>query len=130
MSIGADQSDDAAARDQIRRVLDEIKDPCSVAASVPMGLDEMGLVKSVDISPTGRVDIELRLTSPFCEMIAFLRNETLRRVGELPGVTEVCVRQDSGLDRDPEMIAPDARARRRRRLQRLHDLPMAGGGLR
>jgi metal-sulfur cluster biosynthetic enzyme len=130
MSISPDQSDDAAVRDQIRRVLDEIKDPCSVAASVPMGLDEMGLVKSVDISPTGRVDIELRLTSPFCEMIAFLRNETLRRVGELPGVTEVCVRHDSWLDWDPDMIAADARARRQRRLQMLHELPMAGGGSR
>jgi len=44
-------------------------------------------------------------------------------VGELPGVTEVSVRHDSGLDWDHDMIAPEAQARRRRRLLALHRLP-------
>lgn len=113
--------------DEVRRLLDEIKDPCSIAASVPMGLDEMGIVKSVSVAPTGRVDVELRLTSPFCEMVAYMKTEAERKLGELPGVTDVCVRHDAGLDWDHDMIAPAAQARRRRRLLALQRLPRSAG---
>lgn len=122
-------SDLAALKQDIRRVLDEIKDPCSVAASVPMGLDEMGIVKAVHISSGGHVEVELRLTSPFCEMIAYLTNETLAKVGKMPGVTGVSVRHDSGLDWDHDMIAPQAQARRQQRLTMLHNLAKAGDGV-
>lgn len=111
------------AEDEIRRALDDIKDPCSVAASVPMGLDEMGMVKSVAISAAGHVDLELRLTSPFCEMVAYMSSESIRRVKDLSGVTGVSVRYDSGLDWDHDMIAPAAQARRQRRLAALRALP-------
>lgn len=111
-----------ATEQDIRRVLDEIKDPCSVAASSPMGLSEMGIVKSVDIARNGQVEVELRLTSPFCEMIAYFRNEALAKIGKLPGVTAVSVTHDSGLDWEPEMIAPEAQARRKQRLATLHGL--------
>lgn len=101
---------------RIRALLDEIKDPCSVAASVPMGLGEMGIVKEVRIASDGKVDIELRLTSPFCEMISYMTKEALAKVGSLPAVTGVTVRHDSGLEWDHDMIAPEAQARRRHRL--------------
>ncbi len=55
----------------------------AATACVPMGLSEMGLIKTVHIDPEGGVDIELRLTSPFCEMIAFMRNEAIAKVGAL-----------------------------------------------
>lgn len=109
----------------VRSVLDQIKDPCSVAACVPMGLSEMGLIKTVEVGPDGCVDIELRLTSPFCEMIAFMKNEAEARVGALPGVTGVTVRHDTGFDWDHELIAPAAQARRQARLNALHALPSA-----
>lgn len=102
--------------DEIRRTLDGIHDPCSVAASVPMGLDEMGLVERVEVSDSGQVTIHLRLTSPFCEMVPFMKSEAIRRVGSLPGVSAVTVGHDSGLDWDHDMIAPAARRRRELRL--------------
>ncbi len=108
---------------EVRAALDTIKDPCSVATCVPMGLDEMGIVKSIAVAPDGHVDVEFRLTSPFCEMIAYMRNEALAKVGTLPGVTGVTVRHDRGLDWDSDMIAPAAQARRRQRLDMLHALP-------
>ena len=110
---------------EIRRLLDEIKDPCSVAASVAMGLNEMGIVKSVAVSNAGHVDIQLRLTSPFCEMIAYMTNEAVARVGALTGVTGVSVGHDAGLDWDHDMIAPEAQARRQRRLAALRELAAA-----
>jgi metal-sulfur cluster biosynthetic enzyme len=99
------------------RVLDEIYDPCSVASSVPMGLAEMGVVKSVVVTETGRVVVTLRLTSPFCEMISFMRTESVRRVEALDGVSECVVDHDSGFDWDDDMIAPAAAQRRRLRIQ-------------
>ena len=112
----------------ILQILDGIKDPCSVATSVPMGLNEMGLIRSVAISPVGQVHIELRLTSPFCEMIAFMRNTAIEKVGSLPGVTGVSVGHDNGLDWDPDMIAPEAQSRRQRRLALLRELPTPAAG--
>jgi metal-sulfur cluster biosynthetic enzyme len=111
---------------EVRRVLDQVKDPCSVAASVPMGLDEMGIIKSVRVARDGRVEVEIRLTSPFCEMVPFFKRETLEKVGRIPGVTGVSFTHDRGWDWDPDMIAPAAQARRRERLIRLRSLPTPG----
>lgn len=101
----------------IRTALDEIKDPCSLAAGTPLGLSEMGLVKDVAVRPTGQVRIELRLTSPFCHMIGFFKAEAMRLVGELPGVSSVELHADNGLDWSPDDIVPEARARRAARVQ-------------
>lgn len=109
----------------IRVILNEIKDPCSVAASVPMGLEEMGLVKAIDVSADGYVSIELRLTSPFCEMIAYFKNEVIARLLKIQAVSGVSVTHDSGLDWTPDDITPAAQARRQNRLDRLYGLPTA-----
>ena len=100
----------------IHERLDEIKDPCSVAGGNAMGLSEMGLIGSVDMSDHGDIEIMLRLTAPFCHMIAFLQSETVKRVGSLPGVRAVTVTTDQGLDWSPDLIRGDARLRRRKRL--------------
>jgi metal-sulfur cluster biosynthetic enzyme len=105
--------------EEIRTRLDSIKDPCSVVQSTPMGLDEMGLVKSVEVDEDGCVDIELRLTSPFCEMVAFMQQEAIKEVGAMDGVREVRVRHDSGFDWDHDLIKPPARQRRELRLHAL-----------
>ena len=107
---------------EIYRVLDEIHDPCSTAMSIPMGLAEMGLIKHVHVSTGGHVEVTLRLTSPFCEMIGFMKTEAIRRVGALEGVAEVAVNHDSGLDWDHDLIAPQAQQRRRLRLETLRRL--------
>ena len=111
----------------IRTILDEIKDPCSVAASTPMGLDEMGLVRSLEITDGGQVTVVLRLTSPFCEMVPFMRNEAIEKIRRLPGVAGVTVEHDSGLDWDPDLIAPEARERQQGRLRMLRRLLTADG---
>ena len=95
-----------------------------------MGLTEMGLVKSVDISSDGDVRIHLRLTSPFCHMIAFMQSAAKDEVGVLPGVRTVALTADQGLDWSPSMIAEPARRRRQDRLERFNsrssDAPPGG----
>jgi metal-sulfur cluster biosynthetic enzyme len=100
----------------VRGCLDEIADPCSMASASPMGLAEMGLVKAVTVSADGDVRIDLRLTSPTCNMLGFMAEEATRRVRELPGVRSVEVVADEGMDWAPSMIAPAAQERRRERL--------------
>lgn len=97
--------------------LDEIKDPCSVASGVPMGLGEMGLIGALEVSDLGAVSIELRLTSPFCHMIGFFKTEAHARLMALPGVTSVSLSADNGLDWTPEMISSSSKERRSAMLQ-------------
>ena len=108
-----------ALRSDVFRVLDEIKDPCSVGFGDPMGLVEMGLVRSVEISPGGDVSICLRLTSPFCEMIGFFKNTALDKIRDLPSVGSVAVEADSGFDWSPEYMSPARQQQRRDRVQLL-----------
>lgn len=99
--------------------LDEIKDPCSLAAGTPFGLDEMGLVDEVLISDDGVVTVKLRLTSPFCHMVGFFKLEASRRIEALPGVRSVELLADQGLDWSPGRISAAALAKRDGHLQRM-----------
>jgi metal-sulfur cluster biosynthetic enzyme len=97
---------------EIRRRLNTIGDPCSVANGVPMGLDDMGLVESVDVGPDGDVQIKLRLTSPTCVMVSHFKIQAEELTREIPGVRNVAVRSDLGLDWSPDMMSASARRRR------------------
>ncbi len=99
--------------------LDEIKDPCSLAAGSPFGLVEMGLVDEIAISDVGEVLVKLRLTSPFCHMIGFFTQEAKRRIEALTGVTAVDLVADNGLDWSPSRISPAALARRANHIGRM-----------
>ena len=99
--------------------LDQIKDPCSIAAGTPFGLAEMGLVDEVLISGEGEITVKLRLTSPFCHMIGFFKLEASRRIEALPGVRSVELVADQGLDWSPSRISASAVARRESHLQRM-----------
>lgn len=111
----------AGLRIAVLEQLDLIKDPCSVAGGTPMGLTELGLVESVDISAADDVTVNLRLTSPFCHMIAFMKSEAESKVGALPGVRSVTVTADKGLDWSPTMIAAPAQRRREDRLRAMQE---------
>jgi len=100
----------------IRRALDTIGDPCSVAQGTPMGLDEMGLVEAVELGPDGHVEIRLRLTSPSCMMGGFFKVEAERALASIPEVESIGVSSDLGLDWTPAMMSASARRRRRRAL--------------
>ncbi len=106
-------------RTLITAELDEIKDPCSLAAGTPFGLHEMGLVDEVIISEGGQVVVKLRLTSPFCHMIGFFKQEASRRIEALEGVQSVELVADQGLDWSPARISAGALAKRDGHLRRM-----------
>src|SRR5689334_14546429 len=96
----------AALEGEIRERLNDIQDPCSVAAGTAIGLGDMGLVEGVAVSPDGDVRINLRLTSPTCNMLGFMAEEANARVRGLAGVRSVEVVSDQGLDWTPSLMSP------------------------
>lgn len=114
---------DRAAREAlvpaIRTAMDAIKDPCSVASGVPLGLDEMGLIDTIDVTEDGSVTVSLRLTAPFCHMIGFFKTEAIAGVSALDGVTSVVLNADNGLDWSPDRMSDAARARREEQLAKM-----------
>jgi metal-sulfur cluster biosynthetic enzyme len=99
---------------EIRAALDEIVDPCSTAAGAPAGLDEMGLVRDIEIGE-GKQGAHLRvtigLTQPLCLMgIPFMKSAR-QRLEAMPGVSEVDVSLASGIDWTPARLAPPYRER-------------------
>lgn len=111
----------ATLQARVRFELDAIKDPCSVASGIPIGLDEVGLIDTVTVDPDGRTEVRLRLTSPFCHMIGFFKVEADRIVTAIPGITALTLTADNGLDWSPSRIAPAAQARRAARLDAMMD---------
>lgn len=106
-------------RSETERLLNGIHDPCSVASGTPTGLVDMGLVKTVNVGPAGDVEILLRLTSPFCEMIGFLKSEVLAQIEGLPGCASVAVSSDSGLDWSVDKMSVHAQQERVKHLELL-----------
>jgi metal-sulfur cluster biosynthetic enzyme len=99
---------------RIRDCLHEIKDPCSVATGYPLRLEEMGLVKSVEVdAEAGRAIVDLRLTSPTCVMVGYFVTEIQRLVTEaIPEIDDVKVLFDRGFDWTPDMMSEEVRRAR------------------
>jgi metal-sulfur cluster biosynthetic enzyme len=99
----------AAVIAQVMEQLNRVQDPCSVAASRPMGLVDMGLIDRLDISTSGEADVYLRLTSPACYLMTYLESAVIEKVSACAEVTAVRVHPDEGLDWSPSRIAAHVR---------------------
>jgi metal-sulfur cluster biosynthetic enzyme len=102
--------------DRVRAAVNAIADPCSIAAGDALGLDDMGLLDAIAIDGDGDVSVRIRLTSPTCVMVGLFATEIEDRVGVLPGVRQVVVSFDGGLDWRPDLMSSQARRRRAERL--------------
>lgn len=100
---------------RVRQLLAGVVDPCSTASVLPMSIVELGLVRDVALDD-GVLSVYLRLTSPSCMMVAYIAKEVVARLNGLPGVAEVRVAADDGLDWDPSMMDQHVAAERARRL--------------
>jgi metal-sulfur cluster biosynthetic enzyme len=99
-----------------------VVDPCSTASVLSMSIVELGLVRDVTLDEEV-LTVHLRLTSPSCVMVGYIAREVIARLGDLPGVTEVRLAPDEGLDWDPSMMDPRVAEERHTRLQLLELSP-------
>ena len=98
------------ARNQIETALGAVFDPCSVQASAPLSVIDMGLVTSIATEPDGTVRIAMRPTSPWCTMIACIMQAVEDKVREVEGVSAVVVDIDrTSLDWTEADLTPRGR---------------------
>lgn len=97
------------SKEDIRAALNEIVDPCSVAAGAPAGLDDMGLVREVEVFADDNgthLSVTIGLTQPICVMgFSFIRSAE-DRLRQFPGVVDVEVSLTSGMDWSEARLAP------------------------
>jgi metal-sulfur cluster biosynthetic enzyme len=88
----------------VRAALNEIVDPCSVAVGAPAGLDDMGLIRDVEVDD-GCITVSIGLTEPMCLMgPAFVRSAE-ERLASLDGVAHAKVSLSSGLEWTPARMS-------------------------
>ncbi|WP_345525457.1 metal-sulfur cluster assembly factor [Nocardioides endophyticus] len=96
----------------IRRALQLVVDPCSIATGVPISIVDMGLV--LDVSVDGEAaQIKLCMTSPICMQITNILNEIRKHVLAIPGINEVEVPVDAQFEWLPDMMSTRSRERLR-----------------
>lgn len=71
-------------RQEIIEVLRTIFDP-----EIPVNIYEIGLIYDLAVSPEGKVDVRMTLTSPMCPVAETLPPEVETKISEVPGVRQV-----------------------------------------
>jgi ATP-binding protein involved in chromosome partitioning len=72
--------------DQVNEALRGVIDP-----ELRRSIVELGMVRSIEIQPSGRIEVVVSLTTAGCPIRSHFEQAVAQRVGELDGVTEVAV---------------------------------------
>ena len=56
---------------------------------IPVDIYELGLIYGIEISPAGKVDVKMTLTSPACPVAEILPVEIDKKIRTIDGVTDV-----------------------------------------
>jgi metal-sulfur cluster biosynthetic enzyme len=95
---------DPATEDQVRLALRKVKDP-----ELNLNIIDLGLVYGIRVD-SGRVAIDMTLTSPACPAGPQIMTEAERVVKAMPGVSEVAVNLVWTPFWSPDLIEPRVRA--------------------
>src|SRR5258706_11330333 len=112
---GSRMNDDRALERCVRALLNTIVDPCSRAAGCVAGLDDMGLVRAVEISREANglsIRVVIGVTEYGCLMGAPFAVEANKRLGELrsEGVS-IVVDLDDKFDWERDDMSAEYRSR-------------------
>ncbi|MFC6954731.1 metal-sulfur cluster assembly factor [Halorubellus litoreus] len=105
---------DGSERPRVARVeaaLRAVVDPCSGANGSNLDVVEMGLVDDIQVAGD-HVIVDLMLTTPACDMVAYFHEAIETHVGDLQGVDTVDVRTDNGFEWTETMMTDAAKRRR------------------
>ncbi len=99
-----DAADAEALKEQVIAAIRECYDP-----EIPVNVYELGLIYDVDVSPAGKVDLVMTLTTPHCPVAEILPEQVKTRVGEVDGVDAVSLELTWEPPWTPEMMSEAAR---------------------
>ncbi len=102
--------------EQVLAAINEVLDPCTVAAGCPGGLVDMGLVRSLSVTdgPGGAVvEVVLSVTEPLCIIGHAFVPRVRDQLDRLDGVARVEVELDNdfGWSWSEDRMTPEYRAR-------------------
>lgn len=107
----------------VRAVSDTIYDPCGMAMGLNIGINEMGLIRTIDVSAAGggmwNINILLRLTAPGCEYFFAFKDNLEQALLPHPQIQYAHVEWDPTLDWTPEALSESARSRLEERRREL-----------
>ena len=107
---------DTLTLDFIRAQANMVADPCALSNGVAIGLQDMGLVKNVQLQPIAggegagvNVLLEMRLTSPECMYALYFERELRERLVGQRGIVALTFDWGSPFEWFPELMTPAAR---------------------
>lgn len=104
--------------------LDQVVDPCSVAAGAPAGLVTMGMVSRVVVHADERTaEVTIKLTHPSCFMAPFFLQQVRSELASIDELQRVDVDLDEAWDWTPAEMDPDYRGLLEGRLPLLQMAP-------
>lgn len=95
---------------EIRAALHKVCDPCSIAASAPISIIDMGLVRGWSIDADGNVVVQMALTSPSCTMGPHMMRGAEELLAAIPGVKSARVDVDPAVFWTPAELTDVGRA--------------------
>ena len=73
-------------KDMVIDGLRKVMDP-----EIGLNIYDLGFIYKIDITPEGKIDIDMTLTVPGCPMSAFLVSQVKQNLNQIEGVKEVNV---------------------------------------
>jgi len=106
--------------DAVLAALDRVVDPCSVGRGVPAGLNEMGMIKSIDLDPDhGSVAVTLQLTSPGCHFQLWFYERVSEEVATVPDINICTVEFSKDFDWSDDAMSEGLKQRLRDKRRQL-----------
>jgi len=94
---------------EVREALLAVHDP-----HIPVSIERMGMLRGIQISDTGVVDVELGIPCLACPGVSMLKQSVMDAVGCLDGVTAVNINEGWHHEWTTQAIDPEAQQLMRR----------------
>jgi metal-sulfur cluster biosynthetic enzyme len=91
--------------DQVKMALRKVKDP-----DLSLNIVDLGLVYEIAVDESGKVNVDVSLTSPGCPSGPQIMGDMERAIRAVPGVTDVAINLVWSPMWSPERIEPRVRA--------------------
>lgn len=84
----------SSIEEAVRNALQQVCDPCSIAAHAPTSILDMGLVRDWSVDETGNLVVRMALTSPSCTMGPHMIRAAEQLLSAIPGLNSARVDVD------------------------------------
>lgn len=91
-------------KEQILTALHECFDP-----EIPVNIVDLGLIYLLDVTPEGRVTVNMTLTAVGCPVAGWMQETVREKILGLPGVTDATVNVIFEPPWSPAMVTPEGK---------------------